>query len=66
MSHIEMIKDVPNAKVAEVKASYQNEGATSVLVCDQGGGLSTVVATFPDPPASDTAQKAAAQGATIV
>ena len=62
MSHTEVLKDVPNAKVAEIKSSFEQEGA-SVIVKDQGNGLSTLVATFPDPPVSETAKAALALGA---
>ena len=57
MAHIEMLKDVPDGKVAELKKSYEEEGAT-VVVFSQGGGKSTIIATFPDAPKSETAQTA--------
>ena len=61
MAHIETLKDVPSAKVEAIKSSYEQEGAT-VIVVDQGGGLSTLVAIFPDEPTSDTAKNVMSQG----
>ena len=55
MARVEVLKDVPNANVAEIKASFEDEGAT-VIVTAQGNDLSTLVAIFPDEPASDTAK----------
>lgn len=64
MPHIEVLTDVPDAKVAEIKASFEGEGA-SVDVVKQGNGLSKLFATFPDPPTSVTAKAAQALGAKI-
>ena len=61
MAHVETMKDVPSAKVAAIKSSYEQEGAT-VIVVDQGGGLSTLVAIFPDNPTSNTAKTVQSQG----
>ena len=65
MSHSEVLKDVPNSKVAEVTA-VANAGGATVIVVDQGHELSTIIATFPDPPPSDAAQAAMAHGAKKV
>lgn len=61
MAHVETLKDVPSANVAAIKTSYEQEGAT-VIVVDQGGGLSTLVAIFPDDPTSGTAKTVLSQG----
>lgn len=61
MAHVETLKDVPNAKVPAIQTSYEGEGAT-VIVVDQGSGLSTLVAIFPDDPTSGTAQTVLSQG----
>ena len=64
MSHVEIMKDVPNAKVAQLVADFKAEGALSVSVIPQGGGLSTIMTTWADAPLSEAAKSAVAVGAT--
>ena len=44
---VEVVKDVPDAKVAQVKAEFEAAGAT-VTTTKQPDGLWTVTATFDD------------------
>ena len=46
---VEVVKDVPDAKVAQVKAEFEAAGAT-VTTTRQPDGLWTVTATFDDDP----------------
>jgi hypothetical protein len=61
MAHVETMKNVSNEEAERLKPIYEQEGAT-VIVVDQGGGLSTIIAIFPDEPTSATAKAALAQG----
>lgn len=64
MTHVEIMKDVPDAKVAQLVADYKAEGALSVSVIPQGGGLSTIMTTWADAPLSESAKTVVALGAT--
>ena len=64
MTHVEIIKDVPNAKVPQLVADYKAEGALSVNVIPQGRGLSTIMTTWADTPLSESAKTVVALGAT--
>ena len=55
MPRVEVMNDVPNERVAEVKASFEGEGASVEVRPQPGGVASTLVATFPDPPPAPTA-----------
>ena len=48
MSHQDVIKHVPDAKVGQVVQDFKDDGAPAVEKTDEGNGLWTVTATFPD------------------
>ena len=58
MSHTEIVKNVPDDEVPQVKTDYESQGAT-VTVTSNGDKTSNVTATFPDL-AADHATAAAA------
>jgi len=63
MSHVETIAHVPDTDVTLIVAQCKAEGAETVTVIPEGGGLSTIVVTWPDVPLSKPAATAAASGA---
>jgi hypothetical protein len=48
MAHQEVLRHVPTARVPEAMQGFKDAGATTVTKEDEGAGMWTVTATFPD------------------